>query len=116
MPQFIITLIVTAVSMLIVSRIIPGIEIDSTVAALIGSFVFGIVNGIIKPILVLFTLPLTIFTLGLFLFVVNAICFSLVGYFTPGFEVNGFLDALLGSILVSLVAGFLSQLFNADNK
>jgi len=116
MSQFIITLIVTAVSMLIVSRIIPGIEIDSTVAALIGSFVFGIVNGIIKPILVLFTLPFTIVTLGLFLFVVNAICFSLVGYFTPGFEVSGFLDALFGSILVSLVSGLLSQFFGDNDK
>ncbi|AUC60611.1 putative membrane protein [Cyanobacterium sp. HL-69] len=115
MPQFIITLVVTAVSMLVAEILLPGISIDTTLAALIGAFVFGIINAIIRPILVLFTLPFTILTLGLFLLIINAICFSLVGYFTPGFAVDGFFDALFGSIIVSFVSGFLDQFFKKDD-
>ncbi len=111
MPQFIITWISTAVAMWVASYIIPGITITTITATVIGAVVFGLINAIVKPLLILFTLPLTILTLGLFLLVINAICFSLVGYFTPNFEVNGFLNALFGSLIVSFVGGFLNQLF-----
>jgi len=111
MLEFIVTLLITAVAMYIASVIIPGIVMENAKAALIGAFVLGLVNGIVKPILVFFTFPFTIITLGLFLLVVNAICFSLVGYFTPGFKVGGFLNALFGSIIVSVVSTFLSQFF-----
>ena len=100
--------------MIITSYIVPGIIVSSIVAALIGAFVFGLVNAIIKPILVFFTLPVTILSLGLFLFVINAICFALVAYFTPGFTINGFFDALIGSIVVSLVSGFLNNQVSSD--
>lgn len=109
MPSFLITLIVTAISMMITSYIIPGIRIDNITAALVASVVFGIVNAIVKPILLLFTLPATILTLGLFLFVINAICFSLVAYFTPGLTINSFFDALFGSIVLSLISSFLNN-------
>ncbi|BAQ64983.1 phage holin family protein [Geminocystis sp. NIES-3709] len=112
MSQFIVTLIVTAISMIVTAKVIPGIVINSVQASLIGAFVFGLVNAIVKPLLILFTLPATILSLGLFLFVVNALCFWLVAYFTPGFEVKGFFDALFGSVLLSLVAGFLNQFFD----
>ena len=98
--------------MLVASYLIPGIVINTVTAAAIGALIFGLINAIVKPLVILFTLPLTILTLGLFLFIVNAICFSLVGYFTPGFQVNGFFDALFGSIIVSFVSGFLNQLFD----
>ena len=114
MPKFIVTLIVTAISMIVTSYLVPGIIVSSITAALIGAFVFGLVNAIVKPILVLFTLPVTILSLGLFLFVINAICFALVGYFTPGFAINGFLDALVGSIIVSIVSGFLNNQVSSD--
>lgn len=109
MTEFFVTLIVTAISMIVTAYIIPGIVISSTSAALIGAFIFGIVNAIVKPILILFTLPATILSLGLFLFVVNALCFWIVAYFTPGFEVKTFFDALFGSILVSIVSSFLGN-------
>ncbi len=115
MPQFIITWVVTAISMLVASYLIPGIVINTVTAAAIGALIFGLINAIVKPLVILFTLPLTILTLGLFLFIVNAICFSLVGYFTPGFEVNTFFDALFGSIIVSIVGGFLNKLFDEQN-
>ncbi|WP_026102041.1 phage holin family protein [Geminocystis herdmanii] len=111
MMEFIVTLIVTAVSMIVTSRIVPGITISTPQAALIGAFVFGLVNAIVKPLLILFTLPATILSLGLFLFVINALCFWLVASFTPDFEVKGFFAALFGSILVSLISGFLSNFF-----
>ena len=114
MPKFIITWILTAISMLVASYLIPGIEISTIQAAIIGAIFFGLINAIIKPLLLIFTLPLTILTLGLFLFVINAICFSLVGYFTPGFQVNGFFDALFGSIIVSFVSSFLNNIFDND--
>lgn len=109
MPKFLATLIITAISMIVTSYLIPGIIVSNITAALVGAFVFGIVNAIVKPILILFTLPVTILSLGLFLFVINAICFALVAYFTPGFAINGFFDALLGSIVVSIVSGFLNN-------
>ncbi len=115
MPQFIITWIATAASMILASYLIPGIEIDNTItAALIGAVFFGLINAIVKPLLLLFTLPLTILTLGLFLFVINGICFYLVAYFTPGFTINGFFDALFGSIIVSIVSGIITKIF--ENK
>lgn len=114
MPQFIMTWIVTSVSLLITAEFFPGITIITANVAIFAAVVLGLINAIVKPILVLFTLPLTIFSLGLFLFVVNAISFSLVAYFTPGFHVNSFLDALFGSIFLSLVSGFLNSIFNFD--
>ncbi|AFZ47664.1 membrane protein of unknown function [Cyanobacterium stanieri PCC 7202] len=110
MVEFLITLCITALAMYIASVIIPGIIMESAQAAFIGAFVLGLVNGIIKPILVFFTFPFTIVTLGLFLLVVNAICFSLVGYFTPGFKVGGFFNALFGSVIVSVVSTIINQI------
>jgi putative membrane protein len=114
MPQFVVTWIVTAVSLIVTSFFVPGVVIQTVTAAVIAAMIFGLVNAIIKPLLILFTLPLTVLSLGLFLLVINAICFLLVGYFTPGFQVNGFFSALFGSIIVSIVVGLLNQLF--DNK
>jgi putative membrane protein len=97
--EFFVTLIVTAISMIVTAYIIPGIVISSPSAALIGAFVFGIVNAIVKPLLILFTLPATILSLGLFLFVVNALCFWLVGYFTPG---HGSVKGMIAMLFVEL--------------
>lgn len=109
MLNFLTTLVITALSMMITSYIIPGITINNFQAALLAAFIFGIVNAIVKPILVFFTLPVTILSLGLFLFVINAICFSLVAYFTPGLRINSFWDALFGSILVSFISSLLNN-------
>jgi putative membrane protein len=104
MPQFLLTWLVTAVSLIVTAYIVPGFTVTSFGAALLASVVLGLVNAIVKPILVILTLPLTILTLGLFLFVVNAITIWLAGALTPGFTVTGLLPALLGSIVLTLVA------------
>lgn len=106
---------ITALSLLITAYLIPGITINGFTVAAIATLVMGLINAIVKPILLLFTLPLTILTLGLFLFVVNAISFSLVSSFTPGFTVNSFLDALFGSIVLSIVSSFLGKIFEAES-
>ncbi|NES87059.1 MAG: phage holin family protein [Moorea sp. SIO2B7] len=116
MPQFLLTWIVTAVSLLITAYIVPGLMIAGFTAAAVASIVLGLVNAIVKPILVLFTLPLTILTLGLFLLVVNALTLGLVGYLTPGFTVAGFFPAVIGSIVLSLISGFLNQMFDNEGQ
>ena len=114
MPQFIITWIITAVSLLITAHFVPGIKIDTVTDAAIGAIVLGLINAIVKPIMILLTLPLTILTLGLFLFVINALSFYLVAYITPGFHISTFWAALLGSIVLSLVSSILSIFFGRD--
>ncbi len=112
MLQFLLTWLATAISLLITAYIVPGLAITSFSAAVIGAAILGLVNAIVKPILILFTLPLTILTLGLFLFVVNAITLGIVGYLTPGFQVGGFFAALFGSIVLAIVSGVIAGLFN----
>ncbi|ERN40552.1 putative membrane protein [Rubidibacter lacunae KORDI 51-2] len=114
MGQFILTWIVSAGALFLTARLVPGLEISGGASALIGAGVMGLTNAIVKPILIIFTLPLTIVTLGLFLLVVNAIAFALVGYLTPGFEVNGFFPALFGSLVLAFVSSLLGNLIK-DN-
>ena len=111
MPQFLLTWLATAISLWVTAYLVPGLAISGFTAAAVGAIVLGLVNAIVKPLLILFTLPLTILTLGLFLLVVNAIALGLVGYFTPGFDVDGFFPAVFGSIVLSLVSGFLNKMF-----
>lgn len=104
MPHFLLTWLVTAISLMLTAYIVPGFIIKSFGAAAVAAIVLGLVNAIVKPILVLLTLPLTIVTLGLFLFVINALTIWLAGALTPGFDVGGFVPALLGSIVLTVVA------------
>lgn len=111
MLQFILTWLATAVSLIATGFVVPGFTIDSFSSAVVGAAVLGLVNAIVKPILVLFTLPLTILTLGLFLLVVNAIALGLVSYLTPGLTISGFFPAVFGSIVLTVVSGLINQLF-----
>jgi len=108
MPHFLLTWLLTALSLLITAKLVKGFIITSFVAALIAAVILGLINAIIKPILVVLTLPITIVTLGLFLFVVNALTIWLAGNITPGFHVSGFVPALLGSIVLTIVASVLN--------
>ena len=98
------------VAILIISYLLPGlIRVDSVTSALVAAFLLGIVNVIVRPILVFLTLPLTILTLGLFLLVINGLMLWLVSAVVNGFYVNGFWGALFGSILISIVSWILSR-------
>ncbi len=116
MIQFLLTWLVAAVSLVITARLVPGLTIDSFAASLVGSAVMGFVNAIVKPILLILTLPLTILTFGLFLVVINAVSFGLVGYFTPGFEVDGFFPAFFGSVVLALVSWLLNGLLFKEEE
>jgi putative membrane protein len=111
MLQFVITWLATAVSLMVTAFIVPGFTVVSFSSAVVGAAVLGLVNAVVKPILVLFTLPLTILTLGLFLLVVNAIALGLVSYLTPGLTIAGFFPAVFGSIVLTIVSGLINQLF-----
>jgi len=107
---FIVRLIINIVAILIISYLFPGlIWVDTFWAALVTAFLLGIVNAIIRPILVLLTLPLTLVTLGLFLLVINGLMLWLVSVLVSGFHVSGFWGAVLGSILISIVSWLLSR-------
>ncbi len=108
--------IVNAAVLLLVAYIYPGVQVDSFVAALLAALVLGLVNAIVRPILVVLTLPVTLLTLGLFLFVINALLFWFVAEVVHGFSVGGFWAALLGSILYSLFTLVTSWILFAPRK
>ncbi len=103
-------IIITAFAIILVAKFIPGIEVAGVGTALIAALLLGIVNALVRPILLLLTFPITFLTLGLFIFVINAGLFLLVAYFVPGFSVSGFLVAILGSTIVSVVSTVVNKI------
>ena len=118
MLSFFLTWIVAAVSLVITAYIVPGITVASFPTAMVAAVFIGLVNAFVRPIITLLTLPLSILTLGLFLFVVNAISLSLAswlaGAFSIGFVVDGFWPAFFGSIVLSFVSGLIGRFVNAN--
>jgi putative membrane protein len=108
---FIIRMVASAVAILLISYLLPQIvTVDGVVAALAAAFVLGLVNAVVRPLFVLLTLPITVVTLGAFLLVINGLLLWLVTAFVPGFHVNGFLAAVVGSVLLSVVSWILTML------
>ena len=105
-----INLLINGLAVYITAQVLPGVSVENFLTAVIVSVVLGIVNTLIKPILFILTLPATILTLGLFTFVINVLMVYLVATFVPGFHVNGFIPALLFSVVLSLVSWFLKGL------
>lgn len=107
---FILRFIVNMVAILIISHLFPKmIWVDGFLSALVAAFLLGIVNVIVRPILVFLTFPLTLLTLGLFLLIINGLMLWLVSALVKGFHVSGFWGALFGSILISLVSWILTR-------
>ncbi len=106
---FLVRVLVNALAIYFVAAIVPGLEISGPVAALGAGLVFGLINAIVRPILILLTLPLTLVTLGLFLFVLNALCLWLTSALVKGFAVHGFWSAFWGALLVSVVSWLLTS-------
>ena len=98
-----VTWLLAACALLLVAYLYPGVQVQSFTSALIAAFVIGLFNMVLRPILVLLTLPVTLVTLGLFLFVINALLFWAAASVLDGFHVNGFGAALLGSLIYSAV-------------
>jgi putative membrane protein len=113
--RFLIRLIVNAAAVFLAAQLVPGITVSGMGTALLAGLILGFVNAIIRPILFLLTLPFTIVTLGLFIFVVNAVCVALAAWLVPGFTISGFGAAFIGAIVITLVSWLLNALV-ADTR
>jgi len=100
--------LINSVALLAVPYILPSISVDTFGAAIFAALLLGLVNAIIRPILVLLTLPVTLLTLGLFIFIINGLLFWLVANFVPGFHVAGFWAGVFGAIVFSIISWLLS--------
>lgn len=103
--------LVTACALWVATLLVPGIRVSGVLSLGLAALVFGLVNAVVRPVLVLVSLPLTILTLGLFLLVVNAAMLGLTAWLLPGFQVAGFGAALLGAMVVSVTAWGAARVF-----
>jgi len=114
--QFLGKILVTAVAALIVSYLLPGVTINNSVTAIILAVVLALLNGFVKPILIILTIPITIVTLGLFLLVINIVIIKWAAEIVPGFSVRDWWSALLFSLLLSLVTALIESLIGTNRK
>ncbi len=109
---FVIRLLVNALALVIVAYVLPGVHVTSFTAAIVAALILGIVNAIVRPILLVLTLPAIILTFGLFTLVINAITFYLVAHLGLGLTVDGFGSAFLGALVLAIVSFVLSSVVN----
>ena len=109
-------LIISALAVVIASFLFKGVEVDSVFTAIIVAAVLAVLNALIKPILVILTIPITIVTLGLFLLVINAAMVLLAGKIVPGFHVDGFWTAFFFSIILTLINSVFNALGNQERN
>jgi putative membrane protein len=114
MLRLLIVWLINTLALAAVAYLMPSVGIASAGAAVVAALVLGLVNALIRPLLVLLTLPVTVLTLGLFIFVINGLLFWAVGALVPGFEVAGFWSGVLGAIVFSLISWLLSALMLHD--
>ena len=114
--NFLTRLVTTSLAIIIVTYLMPGVSVDSPVTAIIVAAVLSLLNLVIKPLLILLTLPITVVTLGLFLLVINALMIMLAANIVPGFSVDGFWWALVFSVILSIVTGIFNSLAETDKK
>ena len=105
---FLLRVLVNALAIFLAAAIVSGIEIRGVLSALGAGLVLGLVNAVVRPVLLVLTLPLTLATLGLFLFVLNGLCLWLTSLLVKGFEVHGFWAAVFGALIVSVVSWLLT--------
>jgi len=108
MNRFLFHWLVVAVALGVTAWALPGVRVDSPLALVVASLVLGFVNAVVRPVLILLTLPITLLTLGLFLLVINGLAFLLAAAVVPGFEVGGFWWGVLGALIVSVISSLLS--------
>ena len=113
--RFLARLLLNTVAIFIAAYLIPGVILTGPIPALVAGVILGFVNAIVKPVLILLTLPFTLITLGLFLFVVNALCFGLTAALVPGFDLTGFWAAFFGALVVTIVSWIVNAAL-ADEK
>lgn len=114
--KILLNLLLSGVAVLIATYLIPGVNVDSFWIAVLVSIVFGLVNAVIRPVVVLLTLPVNILTLGLFSFVIIAMMVTLTARIVPGFTVDGFFPAVLFGLVESVVSGILFKVMPEAKK
>jgi len=112
--KLLIVWLLNALALVAVAYLLPSIHVAGLGSALIAAAVIGLVNMLVRPVLVILTLPVTILTLGLFIFVINGLLFFAVGHFLDGFEVQGVMAGIIGAILYSIISWLLSALILSD--
>jgi putative membrane protein len=108
--RLVVVWLINALALMAVAYLMPSITVSSFGAALLAALVLGLINAVVRPVLFLLTLPVTVLTLGLFIFVLNGLLFWMVGSWLEGFGVGGFWAAVFGAILFSIVSWALSAL------
>lgn len=116
MAGIIVRMLIIALGLGLASAIVPGVNIQGTGTLLFAALLLGLVNAVVRPIVVVLTLPLTVLTLGLFLFVINAAMFGLVAAMLDQFQVSGFFAALFGAIIVSITSMLASWFVGPDGR
>ena len=102
--------IINAIALFVLPYVFPWVSIDDPMAAIIAALVLGLINTLIRPVLVLLTLPVTLITLGLFIFIINGLLFWAVAHWVTGFHVTGFWAAVFGAIVYSIISWALSSI------
>lgn len=108
--KFLVKLVIGSLAVIFTSFLLPGVNIDDAFTAVLVAFVISLLNAFVKPILVLLTIPVTVFTFGIFLLVINALMIMLAARIVPGFSVSGFWSALFFSILLSLITSIMEAI------
>lgn len=116
MKGFFYRLLITAFGLWAAATIVPGVNITGWQPLLVSALLLGIVNAVIRPFILILTLPLTVLTLGLFIFVVNGISLGIVAWLVPGFELAGLLSATLGACVVGLTSWFASAFVGGSGR
>jgi putative membrane protein len=114
MTRFLVHTIVLAIALWITANVVSGVTVTSWLALALAAVVLGAVNAIVRPILVILTLPITVLTLGLFYLVVNAMAFGLAAALVPGFRISSWTAAILGALLTSVVSWFIGIFVKRD--
>ena len=114
--QLIVALVLNAVALLATAYVVPGFAVDNFTTAVLAAIVLGVVNTFIKPVLSFVTAPLTIVTLGLFSFVINAVVLFIVSSLVPGLKIDGWLPAILGAVVLTVVSTGLSSVLKDVGK
>jgi len=113
---FFFRLLITALGLWAAAKLIPGVQINGWGNLLVAALLLGIVNAVIRPVILILTLPLTVLTLGLFILVVNGISLSVVAWLMPGFTLSGLGSAILGSVIVGLTSWFASTFVGGSGR
>ena len=116
MRGFLLRVLISAFGIWLASEVVPGVRVDETRTIFLAGLLLGVVNAIVRPILTIVTLPITLLTLGLFLLVINAAMLGLVARLVPGFTLDGFGPALLGSLLVSVISWIASAYIGPSGR